>query len=134
MLATLAGLSPALSSLRAVSSMSGVITDLLPPPVPPLARAAAKPAMVRSFISSRSISATEARIWNSSRPDGVDVSNPSVSDRKSRSEERRVGKECVSTCRSRWWTYHLKEKTVSDRLYHIALGIKTQKVYTKTHG
>src|SRR3546814_8384026 len=22
-----------------------------------------------------------------------------------RSEERRVGKECVSTCRSRWWTY-----------------------------
>src|SRR3546814_19164330 len=23
-----------------------------------------------------------------------------------RSEERRVGKECVSTCRSRGWTYH----------------------------
>src|SRR3546814_12959815 len=23
-----------------------------------------------------------------------------------RSEERRVGKECVSTCRSRWWPYH----------------------------
>src|SRR3546814_12427929 len=23
-----------------------------------------------------------------------------------RSEERRVGKECVSTCRSRWWGYH----------------------------
>src|SRR3546814_17577209 len=23
-----------------------------------------------------------------------------------RSEERRVGNECVSTCRSRWWTYH----------------------------
>src|SRR3546814_18883751 len=22
-----------------------------------------------------------------------------------RSEERRVGKECVSTCRSRWWTF-----------------------------
>src|SRR3546814_12189975 len=26
--------------------------------------------------------------------------------RQSRSEERRVGKECVSTCRSRWWPYH----------------------------
>src|SRR3546814_6823495 len=26
-----------------------------------------------------------------------------------RSEERRVGKECVSTCRSRWWPYHLKK-------------------------
>src|SRR3546814_17015825 len=25
---------------------------------------------------------------------------------KERSEERRVGKECVSTCQSRWWTYH----------------------------
>src|SRR3546814_12066483 len=23
-----------------------------------------------------------------------------------RSEERRIGKECVSTCRSRWWPYH----------------------------
>src|SRR3546814_13406074 len=23
-----------------------------------------------------------------------------------RSEERRVGKECVSTCRSRWWPTH----------------------------
>src|SRR3546814_12795425 len=28
----------------------------------------------------------------------------------SRSEERRVGKECVSTCRSRWWPYHKKTK------------------------
>src|SRR3546814_18845702 len=28
-----------------------------------------------------------------------------------RSEERRVGKECVSTCRSRWWPAHLKTNT-----------------------
>src|SRR3546814_20961480 len=27
-----------------------------------------------------------------------------------RSEERRVGKECVSTCRSRWSPYHVKKK------------------------
>src|SRR3546814_16478384 len=27
-----------------------------------------------------------------------------------RSEERRVGKECVSTCRSRWSQYHKKTK------------------------
>src|SRR3546814_20490229 len=27
-----------------------------------------------------------------------------------RSEERRVGKECVSTCRSRWWRYNYKKK------------------------
>src|SRR3546814_19755536 len=29
-----------------------------------------------------------------------------VCDRYHRSEERRVGKECVSTCRSRWSPYH----------------------------
>src|SRR3546814_13303738 len=29
-----------------------------------------------------------------------------------RSEERRVGKECVSTCRSRWSPYHEKQKTI----------------------
>src|SRR3546814_17171621 len=28
-----------------------------------------------------------------------------------RSDERRVGKECVSTCRSRWSPYHKKKKT-----------------------
>src|SRR3546814_2058660 len=28
-----------------------------------------------------------------------------------RSEERRVGKECVSTCRSRWSPYHYKKNT-----------------------
>src|SRR3546814_17743091 len=28
-----------------------------------------------------------------------------------RSAERRVGKECVSTCRSRWSPYHYKTKT-----------------------
>src|SRR3546814_14996365 len=29
--------------------------------------------------------------------------------RQQRSEERRVGKECVSTCRSRWSPYHDKQ-------------------------
>src|SRR3546814_10129401 len=29
-----------------------------------------------------------------------------VGDGRKRSEERRVGKECVSTCRSRWSPYH----------------------------
>src|SRR3546814_14784146 len=29
---------------------------------------------------------------------------------ETRSEERRVGKECVSTCRSRWSPYHKKKK------------------------
>src|SRR3546814_11229364 len=34
-----------------------------------------------------------------------------VADFINRSEERRVGKECVSTCRSRWSPYLSKKKT-----------------------
>src|SRR3546814_13326433 len=34
-----------------------------------------------------------------------------ISRRNPRSEERRVGKECVSTCRSRWSPYHYKKHT-----------------------
>src|SRR3546814_20891968 len=33
-----------------------------------------------------------------------------VSPQGERSEERRVGKECVSTCRTRWSTYHSKKQ------------------------
>src|SRR3546814_19364988 len=35
-----------------------------------------------------------------------------------RSEERRAGKECVSTCRSRWSPYHYKTKTESHHAQH----------------
>src|SRR3546814_14196735 len=39
-----------------------------------------------------------------------------------RSEERRVGKECVSTCRSRWSSYHYKKKSnttmIQKQKYH----------------
>src|SRR3546814_17513057 len=53
-------------------------------------------------------SSEEAKFWQGVR------SNPAASTRDiksrfrdiDRSEERRVGKECVSTCRSRWSTYH----------------------------
>src|SRR3546814_20720231 len=31
---------------------------------------------------------------------------PGCTDCHGRSEERRVGKECVRTCRSRWWPNH----------------------------
>src|SRR3546814_4802338 len=37
-------------------------------------------------------------IWDVYRAGGITIAN--------RSEERRVGKECVSTCRSRWSPYH----------------------------
>src|SRR3546814_15314415 len=32
-----------------------------------------------------------------------------------RSEERRVGKECVSTCRYRWWPYNETERAMRKR-------------------
>src|SRR3546814_13211402 len=38
--------------------------------------------------------------------DGADIGQPD----EPRSEERRVGKECVSTCRSRWSPYHSTKK------------------------
>src|SRR3546814_15742512 len=49
-------------------------------------------------------SASQKRLYPRLRPsqdEGVDVVGALV-----RSEERRVGKECVSTCRSRWAPYH----------------------------
>src|SRR3546814_16011079 len=34
---------------------------------------------------------------------------------QARTEERRVGKECVSTCRTRWSPYHSHKKNTHDR-------------------
>src|SRR3546814_11929206 len=36
-----------------------------------------------------------------------------------RSEERRVGKECVSTCRSRWSAYHSKQIRKHTQTIHM---------------
>src|SRR3546814_11488097 len=36
-----------------------------------------------------------------------------------RSEERRVGKECVSTCRSRWSPDHKKKKTINELTHNL---------------
>src|SRR3546814_16561655 len=44
---------------------------------------------------------------------------------RGRSEESRVGKECVSTCKSRWWPYHYK--TTNIKTIHT-INLKT---YTK---
>src|SRR3546814_14408435 len=41
----------------------------------------------------------------------LDIVGRRKSTRSQRSEERRVGKECVSTCRSRWSQYTYKKKT-----------------------
>src|SRR3546814_12299776 len=53
------------------------------------------------------------RRWREGGPDrGVSGANCGGS----RSEERRVGKECVSTCRSRWSLDHLKKTKTSKNI------------------
>src|SRR3546814_18709064 len=46
-----------------------------------------------------------------------------------RSEERRVGKECVSTCRSRWSPSHLKKKNIANK-EHQQMSAKQYITYT----
>src|SRR3546814_19807957 len=47
-----------------------------------------------------------------------DLVDHALGDEVVRSEERRVGKECVSTCKSRWATSNYKKKN-KNRLRHI---------------
>src|SRR3546814_16801709 len=47
--------------------------------------------------------------WKSLPPDLQEIVK--VAAKASRSEERRVGTECVSTCRSRWSPYHSKKNS-----------------------
>src|SRR3546814_12322387 len=44
------------------------------------------------------------RPWLAAEPQTASLGQ--MMERQVRSEERRVGKECVSTCRSRWSPYH----------------------------
>src|SRR3546814_20060459 len=44
----------------------------------------------------------EGKYWDAGFPE----EEPALTEEDERSEERRVGKECVSTCRSRWSPYH----------------------------
>src|SRR3546814_16314250 len=46
---------------------------------------------------------------------------------KYRSEERRVGKECVSTCSSRWSPYYLKQKRKTQRRSETRRSTKDHK-------
>src|SRR3546814_8375428 len=70
-------------------------------------------------ISDWSSDVCSSDLWPADRPDpailvrmtpflhfGQGLPSPSSGSSRSRSEERRVGKECVSTCRSRWSPYH----------------------------
>src|SRR3546814_16945906 len=47
--------------------------------------------------------------------------------REQRSEERRVGKECVSTCRSRWSPAHYKKKKLTAQMNYTNVSNKLNK-------
>src|SRR3546814_14037201 len=48
---------------------------------------------------------------------------PAIVLSRGRSEERRVGKECVSTCRSRWSPYHSKKNQYNRHQQHIIVSL-----------
>src|SRR3546814_17777627 len=60
---------------------------------------AGKTTLIRALLGLVEPDAGRASIWG--RP-ALQMGDEA----KARSEERRVGKECVSTCRSRWSPYH----------------------------
>src|SRR3546814_1342763 len=66
---------------------------------------AALPVKPRAVIFDTTIAGI-ALPWASLLADLAPARLPLVIAMRSRSEERRVGKECVSTCRSRWSPYH----------------------------
>src|SRR3546814_12564554 len=49
-----------------------------------------------------------------------------------RSEERRVGKECVSTCRSRWSPYHSKKKNTNNH-FHFVVNFYSSSLLTNLY-
>src|SRR3546814_12672147 len=80
----------------------------------PLLAPQAQAQQVRAWLDRDRIALGETATLNieveGTAPEGPDYS-PLLGDfRLTRSEERRVGKECVSTCRSRWSPDHSKKK------------------------
>src|SRR3546814_12253675 len=58
--------------------------------------------------------------------DNVEVALHGTPPTFDRSEERRVGKECVRTCRSRWSPYHYNKNQEKQNIYaYVRPRIKT---------
>src|SRR3546814_1541183 len=89
--------------------VTGVQTCALPICDPVLARhaatIAAAPAKWVGYLSSTGVYGDSGGAWIDESAQ-VAGRRPNRNAADLRSEERRVGKECVSTCRSRWSPYH----------------------------
>src|SRR3546814_18363291 len=66
---------------------------------------AGRPATLKRFYSVVGTD-VETAVWDSDSYCGGYTENLGLEVTQFRSEERRVGKECVSTCRSRGWPYN----------------------------
>src|SRR3546814_19983026 len=68
------------------------------------------------------------------KPQGSDVLHARVvdSEAKVRSEERREGKGCVSTCRSRWWQDNKKKKAQKRKNSESKKATKRDEDRTRT--
>src|SRR3546814_19935446 len=60
---------------------------------------------------------------------GDEDENESV-ESSARSEERRVGKECVSKCRSRWSRYHSKKNITNTLIHQVNINYKNKEADT----
>src|SRR3546814_17690076 len=65
-----------------------------------------KEELQRSIFPARSAPHSYQEIQGQQHQLVKDIEQEEVQGAKNRSEERRVGKECGSTCRSRWSPYH----------------------------
>src|SRR3546814_21123263 len=74
----------------------------------PLTGAQARAHAIKGSISAAIATGAAIREARAARTDPFDALAEAL-----RSEERRVGKECVSTCRSRWSPYHYKKNKQS---------------------
>src|SRR3546814_9770051 len=96
-------------SSRRRHTRCALVTGVQTCALPNLDEAVAAPADAAADVL-QTIAADEAMVLEGSPSTGAGSSIPPWSAAHPyvnlRSEERRVGKECVSTCRSRWSTYH----------------------------
>src|SRR3546814_3821009 len=80
--------------------VTGVQTCALPIWAFPRRKALAMSQILADLVRAQRVrtNAEQLARWSDPTPDGLEASPGYIP----RSEERRVGKECVSTCRSRW--------------------------------
>src|SRR3546814_16025896 len=74
--------------------------------------------------------ASSARVFTTCLSPSKPVRKPG---QRARSEERRVGKECVSTCRTRWSPYNDKQNVVVTKEVNTEWSVQTHTMWKYQH-